>query len=62
VHEVGNLTAGAERHQDHVRASRRRETLDEQARRRGITPVHDMADMATDDVFETDEELDAFPS
>lgn len=36
------------------------ESLDEQARRRGIQPVRSVEDMARDDVFETDEELDAF--
>jgi hypothetical protein len=37
-----------------------RESLDEQARRRGIRPVRRVEDMARDDVFESDEELDAF--
>ncbi|GAA1873124.1 hypothetical protein [Asanoa iriomotensis] len=37
-----------------------RESLEEQARRRGIVPVRDVADMADFDIFETDAELDAF--
>ena len=41
-------------------ARERRESLDEQASRRGIHPVRSVEDMARDDVFETDEELDAF--
>ena len=36
------------------------ETPEEQARRRGIRPVASVEDMACDDVFESDEELDAF--
>jgi hypothetical protein len=58
--EVDHVTAGAERFDDRDRVSRRRESLDEQVRRRGIMPVHDVLDMARDDVFETDDELDAF--
>jgi LmbE family N-acetylglucosaminyl deacetylase len=38
----------------------RRETLDEQVRRLGVRPVESVDDMARDDVFESDEELDAF--
>jgi hypothetical protein len=38
----------------------RRESLDEQVRRRGLRPVTSVKDMARDDVFESDEELDAF--
>ena len=53
------VTTEAERF-DEERIARRRESLDEQVRRRGIKPVHDVEDMARDDVFETDEELDAF--
>jgi hypothetical protein len=55
-----SMSTGAERFDDDRRISRRRESLDEQVRRRGITPVHDVEDMARDDVFETDEELDEF--
>lgn len=39
---------------------RHRESLVEQAQRRGITPVTSVEDMARDDVFESDDELDAF--
>jgi hypothetical protein len=42
------------------RSLHHRESLDEQARRRGIRPIRSVDDMARDDVFETDEELDAF--
>ena len=42
------------------RGPSRHETVDEQARRRGVHPVTSVGDMARDDVFETDEELDAF--
>jgi hypothetical protein len=38
----------------------RRETVEEQIRRRGIKPIERVEDMARDDVFETDEELDEF--
>jgi hypothetical protein len=34
--------------------------LDEQVHRRGIRPILSVDDLARDDVFETDEELDAF--
>lgn len=39
---------------------RRRESVDEQVRRRGIRPVRSIEDMVCYDIFETDEELDAF--
>ncbi len=39
---------------------RRHESLDEQVRRRGLRPVTSLDDVARDDVFESDEELDAF--
>jgi hypothetical protein len=58
--EVKYVTAGAARNDDNARVFRRRESLDEQVRRRGLKPVHNAADLARDDVFETDEELDAF--
>jgi hypothetical protein len=38
----------------------RRETVEEQARRRGIRPVRSVKDMVCYDIFETDEELDEF--
>ena len=52
-------TSGAE-HLDQPRPMRRRESLDEQVRRRGLRPVMSADDVARDDVFESDEELDAF--
>jgi len=36
------------------------ESVQDQARRRGIHPVTSVEEMARDDVFESDEELDAF--
>lgn len=36
------------------------ESIDEQARRKGIRPVKSADDLAQDGVFDTDEELDAF--
>jgi hypothetical protein len=36
------------------------ESVQDQARRRGIRPVTSVEEMARDDVFESDEELDAF--
>jgi hypothetical protein len=53
------VTTEAERF-DEERIARRRESLDEQVRRRGLRPVNSLDDVARDDVFETDEELDAF--
>lgn len=51
----------AEQHPPTRRDARvHRETVAEQARRRGIEPVTSVEDMARDDVFETDEELEAF--
>jgi hypothetical protein len=53
------VTTGAERFEEE-RLARRRESLDEQVRRRGLRPVNSLDDVARDDMFETDEELDAF--
>jgi hypothetical protein len=55
------VSSGAE-HIDRPAASppRRHESLDEQVRRRGLRPVTSLDDVARDDVFESDEELDAF--
>ncbi len=54
------MSSGAE-HIDQPRVHRRRhESLDEQVRRRGLRPVTSLDDVARDDVFESDEELDAF--
>ena len=36
------------------------ESLDEQARRKGVRPIRSANDLAQDDIFDTDEELDAF--
>jgi hypothetical protein len=57
--EVSMTTSGAEQ-TSRPGLGRHRESLDEQARRRGIRPVMSVEDMARDDVFESDEELDAF--
>jgi hypothetical protein len=40
--------------------ARRRAALEEQVRIRGLHPVVSAEDMAREDVFESDEELDAF--
>lgn len=58
--EVGHVSTGAERYGDDRRISRHRESLDEQVLRRGLSPVRSLDDVARDDVFESDEELDAF--
>jgi hypothetical protein len=36
------------------------ESIDEQARRKGVRPIASADDLAQDGVFDTDEELDAF--
>jgi hypothetical protein len=36
------------------------ESIDDQARRKGVHPVASAADLVQDGVFDTDEELDAF--
>ena len=36
------------------------ESLDEQARRKGVRPIRSADDLAQDGIFDTDEELDAF--
>lgn len=38
----------------------RHESVDEQARRKGVKPIQSADDLAQDGVFDTDEELDAF--
>jgi hypothetical protein len=55
------VSSGAE-HIDRPAVARRgrHESLDEQVRRRGLRPVTSLDDVARDDVFESDEELDAF--
>jgi hypothetical protein len=53
------MSSGAE-HLDRPTTARHHESLDEQVRRRGLRPVTSLDDVARDDVFESDEELDAF--
>lgn len=36
------------------------ESIDDQARRKGVRPVESVADMAQDGVFESDDELEEF--
>ena len=36
------------------------ESLDEQARRKGVRPIQSADELAQDGIFDTDEELDAF--
>ena len=36
------------------------ETLEEQLRRKGVRPIQSEDDLACDDIFETDEDLDQF--
>jgi hypothetical protein len=43
-----------------VPSGRGTESLDEQARRKGIHPIQSADDLAQDGIFDTDEELDAF--
>jgi hypothetical protein len=45
---------------DGPRRKGRHESLDEQVRRLGLRPVMSLDDVARDDVFESDEEVDAF--
>ncbi|MEH1123443.1 hypothetical protein [Micromonospora sp. CPCC 206061] len=54
------MTSGAEPLNDPCRIARRRESLDEQVRRRGLKPIESVDDLKCDGVFESDEELDAF--
>ena len=54
------MSTGAERVGQPPVRRRRHESLDEQVRRRGLRPVTSLDDVARDDVFESDEELDAF--
>jgi hypothetical protein len=53
------MTSGAE-HLGRPHLGRRRESLDEQVRRRGLKPIESVEDLKCDGAFETDEELDAF--
>lgn len=54
------MTSGAEHLNDPRRIARRRESLDEQVRRRGLKPIASVDDLKCDGAFESDEELDAF--
>ncbi|GIF66015.1 hypothetical protein Ais01nite_40500 [Asanoa ishikariensis] len=56
------MSTGAQRFDGSRRFSHGRESLDEQARRRGIVPIRDVADMADLGIFESDTELSAFLS
>jgi hypothetical protein len=51
--EAGSVARGS-------RDAPRRESLEEQVRRLGLRPVASVEDMARDDVFDSDAELDAF--
>jgi hypothetical protein len=56
---VGVASRGGER-PEHRAGVVRHEALDEQVRRLGLRPVSSADEMARDDVFDSDEELDAF--
>jgi len=43
-----------------VPPDRAAESIDEQARRKGVRPIQSADDLAQDGIFDTDEELDAF--
>lgn len=45
---------------DLVPPDRGAESIDEQARRKGVRPIQSLDDLAQDGVFDSDEELDAF--
>ena len=53
------MSTGAER-QDAGRFGRVRETLDEQAKRKGAKPLTSMEELRADGVWESDEELQEF--
>lgn len=54
------MTTSEAEHLDRPRFGRRRESLEEQVRRRGLKPIESVEDLACEGVFDTDEELDAF--
>ncbi len=54
------VSEGMERPTRPAGLARRRAALDEQVRSRGLRPVTSVEEMAREDVFESDEELDAF--
>jgi hypothetical protein len=43
-----------------IHQRRERPSLEERMRRRGIRPIKSVDELARDDIFESDEELDAF--
>jgi hypothetical protein len=53
------VSTSAEQHHGYP-PGRAPESLDEQVRRRGLRPIGSVEELARDDVFESDEELDAF--
>ena len=57
--EVAAMSTGAERG-DTGRFGRVRESLDEQARRKGAKPVTSLDDLRFEGIWESDEELDEF--
>jgi hypothetical protein len=57
--EVAAMSTGAER-EDVGRFGRVRESLDEQARRKGAKPLTSMEELRADGVWESDEELQEF--
>jgi len=57
--EVAAMSTGAER-EDAGRFGRVRETLDEQAKRKGAMPLTSMEELRADGIFESDEELQEF--
>lgn len=54
------MTMSEAEHLDRPRFGRRRESLDEQVRRRNLRPIQSVDDLACEGIFDTDEELDAF--
>ena len=55
------VTSHGDEHAGRWTAGRRtRPTVDELARRKGVRPIKSLDDLARDDVWESDEELDAF--
>jgi hypothetical protein len=55
--EAAAMSSGAEQVS---RLGRVRESLDEQARRKGARPLQSVDELRDDDIFESDEELQAF--
>lgn len=55
--EAAAMSSGAERASG---LGRVRESLDEQARRKGARPLQSVDELRDDEIFESDEELQAF--